>query len=98
MVQLLLPKNSRIKAGKVWPRPEGATRLREFRVYRWDPEDGRNPRLFITATARRSINLVHREWHELMDRAEVSDANLAVALSTIEALSFAVDHQTRRNG
>ncbi len=63
-----------------------------------DPEDGRSARLFITATARRSIDLVHREWHELMDRAEVSDANLAVALSTIEALSFAMDHQTRRNG
>ena len=45
MVQLILPKNSRIVPGKVWPKPEGATRLREFRIYRWDPEDGRNPRL-----------------------------------------------------
>ena len=45
MVQLTLPKNSKIKAGKVWPKPEGATRVREFRIYRWDPEDGRNPRL-----------------------------------------------------
>ena len=45
MVQLTLPKNSKIKAGKVWPKPEGATRVREFRIYRWDPEDERNPRL-----------------------------------------------------
>ena len=45
MVQLTLPKNSKIKAGKVWPKPEGATHVREFRIYRWDPEDGRNPRL-----------------------------------------------------
>ena len=35
MVQLTLPKNSRIETGTTWPKPEGATRLREFRVYRW---------------------------------------------------------------
>ena len=45
MVQLTLPKNSRVTPGKVWPKPEGATRLREFRVYRYDPEAGANPRL-----------------------------------------------------
>jgi succinate dehydrogenase / fumarate reductase iron-sulfur subunit len=43
MVQLTLPKNSRIRDGKVWPKPEGATRLKELRVYRWDPEVGGNP-------------------------------------------------------
>src|SRR5690606_6110690 len=43
MVQLTLPKNSRIETGKVWDRPEGATNIREFRVYRWNPDDGRNP-------------------------------------------------------
>ena len=45
MVQLTLPKNSRIKPGKVWPKPAGATNLKEFRVYRWDPDTGENPRL-----------------------------------------------------
>jgi succinate dehydrogenase / fumarate reductase iron-sulfur subunit len=45
MVQLTLPKNSRVTPGKVWPKTEGATRLREFRVYRYDPEAGANPRL-----------------------------------------------------
>ena len=45
MVQFNLPKNSRVKKGKVWPKPEGAASLREFRVYRWDPEGGENPRL-----------------------------------------------------
>jgi succinate dehydrogenase / fumarate reductase, iron-sulfur subunit len=43
MVELTLPKNSRINEGKTWPRPEGATNLREFRVYRWNPDDGENP-------------------------------------------------------
>jgi succinate dehydrogenase / fumarate reductase iron-sulfur subunit len=45
MVQLTLPKNSRIVGGKTWPRPERAARLKELRVYRWDPEAGGNPRM-----------------------------------------------------
>jgi succinate dehydrogenase / fumarate reductase iron-sulfur subunit len=45
MVQLTLPENSRIKPGKTWPKPGNATRLSEFRIYRWNPDDGLNPRL-----------------------------------------------------
>lgn len=45
MVELTLPKNSRIKDGKTWPRPAKAKRVTEFRVYRWNPEDGENPRI-----------------------------------------------------
>ncbi|MBX3531169.1 MAG: succinate dehydrogenase iron-sulfur subunit [Rhizobiaceae bacterium] len=43
MVELTLPKNSKVKAGKTWPKPDGATNLREYRVYRWSPDDGENP-------------------------------------------------------
>ena len=45
MVQLTLPKNSRITTGKTWPRPEGATNVRTFKVYRWSEEEGGNPRV-----------------------------------------------------
>ena len=45
MVQLTLPKNSQVLPGKVWPKPEGATRLREYRIYRYDPDIGANPRI-----------------------------------------------------
>ena len=45
MVELALPKNSRPTAGKTWPKPQGATNLREFRIYRWNPDDGANPRI-----------------------------------------------------
>jgi succinate dehydrogenase / fumarate reductase iron-sulfur subunit len=45
MVALTLPKNSRITKGKAWPKPAGAKHLREFRVYRWDPDAGANPRI-----------------------------------------------------
>ncbi|MEM8852367.1 MAG: succinate dehydrogenase iron-sulfur subunit [Pseudomonadota bacterium] len=44
MVQLTLPKNSRITDGKTWDKPD-ATNVREFRVYRWQEEDGQNPRM-----------------------------------------------------
>jgi succinate dehydrogenase / fumarate reductase iron-sulfur subunit len=43
MVQFTLPKNSTISGGKEWPKPAGATELREFKIYRWNPDDGKNP-------------------------------------------------------
>jgi hypothetical protein len=43
MVEITLPKNSRITGGKTWPKPPGATETREFKVYRWNPDDGKNP-------------------------------------------------------
>jgi succinate dehydrogenase / fumarate reductase iron-sulfur subunit len=45
MVQLTLPKNSRIASGKIWPKPGATKDAHEFRVYRWDPEVGGNPRM-----------------------------------------------------
>jgi succinate dehydrogenase / fumarate reductase iron-sulfur subunit len=45
MVQLTLPKNSTIGEGKAWERPGDAGNLREFRIYRWNPDDGRNPQV-----------------------------------------------------
>ncbi len=44
MVELALPKNSQVKAGKRHKVARGAKRVREFRVYRYDPETGENPR------------------------------------------------------
>ncbi len=45
MVELTLPRNSKITPGKTWPKPDGATNLREYRIYRWSPDDDENPRL-----------------------------------------------------
>jgi succinate dehydrogenase / fumarate reductase iron-sulfur subunit len=44
MATFTLPANSRIKPGRTFPAPEGATRVKEFRIYRWNPDDGENPR------------------------------------------------------
>jgi succinate dehydrogenase / fumarate reductase iron-sulfur subunit len=45
MVEFALPKTSRVEMGKTWPAPMGAKKLRIFRIYRWDPDQGGNPRL-----------------------------------------------------
>ena len=44
MVAFTLPKNSKIKPGKTWPAPASGD-SREFRIYRWNPDDGANPRI-----------------------------------------------------
>ena len=44
MVQLSLPKNSKIVKGKTWNEPTGKT-PKKFQVYRWNPDDTENPRL-----------------------------------------------------
>jgi succinate dehydrogenase / fumarate reductase, iron-sulfur subunit len=44
MVQLTLPKNSTVKKGNTHAARPGAKRVRTFRVYRYDPETGENPR------------------------------------------------------
>ncbi len=43
MPEFTLPANSKVGAGKRWPAPAEATRVREFAVYRWNPDDGKNP-------------------------------------------------------
>ncbi len=45
MVQFTLPKNSKIVTGKTWPKPAGAKNVRKFQIYRWNPDDGKNPQL-----------------------------------------------------
>src|SRR5487761_713783 len=45
MAEFTLPKNSKVTEGKTWPHPAKAKEEREYRIYRWNPEDGRNPRI-----------------------------------------------------
>jgi succinate dehydrogenase / fumarate reductase iron-sulfur subunit len=45
MVQFTLPRDSKVGRGKTWPRPAAARRITEFRVYRWNADDGANPRM-----------------------------------------------------
>jgi succinate dehydrogenase / fumarate reductase iron-sulfur subunit len=45
MVQLFLPPNSRPRQGVTHKAPAGATDVRTFRIYRFDPTSGENPRV-----------------------------------------------------
>jgi succinate dehydrogenase / fumarate reductase iron-sulfur subunit len=45
MVEFALPKNSVLKKGKVFSAPAHAKHIKQFEVYRWDPESGENPRI-----------------------------------------------------
>ena len=58
MVEIALPKNSRPTEGKTWPHAAGAREEREYRIYRYNPEDGKNraarmrAKIFPSATTR----------------------------------------------
>jgi succinate dehydrogenase / fumarate reductase iron-sulfur subunit len=45
MVEITLPRNSRVKTGKTWNKPQGRKGWREYRIYRWSPEEGGNPHM-----------------------------------------------------
>jgi succinate dehydrogenase / fumarate reductase iron-sulfur subunit len=45
MAEFTLPKNSKIKKGRSFSAAKDAGKKRTFRVYRWDPDSGENPRV-----------------------------------------------------
>ena len=45
MAEFRLPKNSRIRKGKHFASANGASRVKQFAVYRYDPDSGDNPRV-----------------------------------------------------
>ena len=48
MVQLRLPKNSRMQHGKIWPKPTTDPKTHKtLWIYRWNPDDQENPRIDV---------------------------------------------------
>lgn len=45
MAEFSLPANSKIREGKFFAAPAGAKKVRRFKIYRYDPDSGENPRL-----------------------------------------------------
>lgn len=45
MVEFALPKNSKVVKGKYYKAEQGVENIRKVHVYRYDPEDGENPRV-----------------------------------------------------
>jgi succinate dehydrogenase / fumarate reductase, iron-sulfur subunit len=44
MAEFSLPANSIVKTGKSFAAADGAKRVKRFKIYRWDPDRGENPR------------------------------------------------------
>jgi len=47
MVEFMLPANSRIRPGKTNEAAGDAANVKRYKVYRWSPDDGENPRVDI---------------------------------------------------
>jgi len=45
MAELSLPANSKVGRGKTYKAAAGAKRVKNFKIYRWSPDDGENPRM-----------------------------------------------------
>jgi succinate dehydrogenase / fumarate reductase iron-sulfur subunit len=43
MAEFTLPANSKVGVGDTYKAPAGATKVKTFKVYRWSPDDGKNP-------------------------------------------------------
>ena len=45
MAEFTLPRNSKVRKGKIHPGPSGAKNTKTFNIYRWSPDDDANPRM-----------------------------------------------------
>lgn len=45
MATFTLPKNSKVRPGKIFKADSAAGNIKKFKVYRWDPDSGENPRI-----------------------------------------------------
>ena len=71
MAEFALPKNSRIQKGEAHPSPQPGGTMRSFRIYRYDPHSGENPR-FDTF----EVNLDELASARWLSREELRPENL----------------------
>jgi succinate dehydrogenase / fumarate reductase iron-sulfur subunit len=45
MAEFRLPRDSRVGKGRHFPAAAGSRKTKRFRIYRWNPDDGSNPRV-----------------------------------------------------
>ncbi len=43
MAEFALPANSKMGKGKTWPTTDAGKRIKKFNIYRWNPDDEKNP-------------------------------------------------------
>ena len=96
MVELALPKNSRVQKGRHYPAPAGAKTLKSFRIYRYDPEGTGNPRwdTYDVDVAACGVEIIaSRGTDEIEKRHAAVRAGLA---NSIKVAGDKVDHGKRR--
>ncbi len=45
MAEFTLPANSKVREGRTFRAAQGAKKPKNFKIYRWNPDDGQNPRV-----------------------------------------------------
>ena len=45
MVELRLPRNSKVVSGKIWTSTNKSKNVKKFKIYRYNPDDSSNPRI-----------------------------------------------------
>ena len=45
MVQINLPKNSKVQKGKYYKDKTGSKNIKKVNIYRWDPDKNENPKI-----------------------------------------------------
>ena len=67
MVEFSLPTNSKPVSGKVFEAPSGATNIKKFMIYRYDPDKNDNPRIdtFLVDLkgSREHLSLLGNNYH-----------------------------------
>ena len=74
MATFTLPKNSKITGKAKVHKAEGATNIKNFKVYRYDPDSGENPRydtfeIDLGEVEARLFARVLRDEHERQERS-----------------------------
>ena len=59
MAEFTLPANSKVGVGETYKAAAGAKNIKAFKVYRWTPDDGKNPSLDTYEDQERDRQLAH---------------------------------------
>jgi succinate dehydrogenase / fumarate reductase iron-sulfur subunit len=99
MVQFTLPKNSKIMEGQTWPlkhKAKGNKGTRAYRIYRFDPDSGANPRL----DNYRSISTLRADGSRRadLDQAVRHDVPAVLSRGRLRLLSMNITHQLACTG
>ena len=69
MAEFTLPANSKIGAGETYKGPGGAKNIKTFKIYRWTPDDGKNPSIDTYEVDMFCLPIASNCWNGLKPKA-----------------------------